>query len=187
MIRVHVSARHLMRAFATALACVFMTLAVAAAENRIMPFVGSYSGVATLVSADGTTRDRDLSVSIAAEDDGFVVAWSTTTFAASGEATEKSYEIRFVPRNKQGLYAAAMRKDLFGHDVQLDPMKGEPYVWGQIVGDTLKVYALFVDPEGGYEMQQYDRTLVDGGLKLDFVSVRDGARQRSLSSFLERQ
>ena len=34
--------------------------------------------------------------------------------------------------------------------------------------------SIFVDDDGGYEMQQFDRTLVDGGLKLDFSSAKNG-------------
>lgn len=153
---------------------------------EIEPFVGSYSGSAELVLADGTRQNRDLAVEISQSDAGFTVAWSTVTFRSDGRVKERSYKIGFVPSIEDGLFAAAMKKDLFGHDVQLDPMKGEPYVWGQLNGDTLTVYALFVDAAGGYEIQQFDRTLADGGLQLEFHSIRDGEKQRSLSSFLAR-
>jgi hypothetical protein len=71
--------------------------------------------------------------------------------------------------------------------VQLDPMKGEPYVWGRIDGDTLSVYSLFVAEDGGYEIQQFDRTLTTGGLMLDYQSVRNGQINRTVTTFLERQ
>jgi hypothetical protein len=80
-----------------------------------------------------------------------------------------------------------MRRNVFGHDVQLDPMKGEPFVWARIEGDTLSVYSLFVTETGGYEIQQFDRTLADGGLSLDFQVVINGKIQRTVSTFLERQ
>jgi hypothetical protein len=66
-------------------------------------------------------------------------------------------------------------------------MKGEPYVWARIVGDTLSVYSLFVSEDGGYEIQQFDRTLARGGLTLDYQSVRNGKINRTVSTFLERQ
>ncbi|WP_316650912.1 hypothetical protein [Ovoidimarina sediminis] len=162
-------------------------MAALAEVRGIDPFVGSYSGSAELVLADGTTQKRDLSVEIAQTYAGFSVAWSTITIRPDGRTKERSYKIMFVPSREDGLFAAAMRKDLFGHDVQLDPMKGEPFVWGQLSGDTLTVYAIFVDLTGGYEIQQYDRTLAEGGLQLEFSSFRNGAEQRSLSSFLKRQ
>jgi hypothetical protein len=166
-----------------------LSAAVAAlAEVRgIDPFVGSYSGSAELVLADGTTQKRDLGVEIAQTYGGFSVAWSTITFRPDGRTKDRSYKILFEPTGEVGFFAADKRKDMYGHDVQLDPMKGEPLVWGQLSGDTLTVYAIFVDVTGGYEIQQYDRTLAEGGLQLEFSNFRNGAEQRSLSSFLKRQ
>lgn len=175
------------RALVVGAACaVAATVAAWAEVPQIEPFVGSYSGSAELVLADGTKQNRDLNVEIAQSDAGFTVAWRTATFKPDGRVKEVAYKIGFVPSREDGLFAAAMKKDLFGHDVQLDPMKGEPYVWGQLSGDTLTVYALFVDATGGYEIQQYDRTLADGGLQLEFNSIRNGVEQRSVSSFLAR-
>ena len=80
-----------------------------------------------------------------------------------------------------------MKRNVFGHNVQLDPMKGEPYVWGRIDGDTLSIYSMFVTEDGGYEIQQFDRTLATGGLELQFQNVLNGVIQRTVSTFLEKQ
>ena len=180
---------HSIRALVAGAFCAVSAATMALAEvPQIDPFVGSFSGSADLVLADGTKQNRDMSVEISQTDKGFTISWSTATTRPDGRIKERSYTIGFVPSLEDGLYAAAQKKDLFGHDVQLDPMKGEPYVWGQLDGDTLTVYALFVDLTGkGYEIQQYDRTLADGGLQLEFNSIRNGMQQRSISSFLERQ
>jgi len=45
-----------------------------------------------------------------------------------------------------------MRKDVFGNRALNDPLKGEPYVWARMRGDTLTVYALIVTPDGSYDM-----------------------------------
>ena len=66
-------------------------------------------------------------------------------------------------------------------------MKGEPYVWSRIDGDTLSVYSMYVTEAGGYEIQQFDRTLATGGLELEFQNVRDGKILRTVSTFLTRQ
>ena len=71
--------------------------------------------------------------------------------------------------------------------MQLDPMAGEPYVWARIDGDTLSLYSIYVTENGGYEIQQYDRTLAEGGLDLKFSSVRNGEIQRTVSTFLTKQ
>jgi hypothetical protein len=80
-----------------------------------------------------------------------------------------------------------MKRNVFGHDVQLDPMRGEPFVWSRIEGETLSVYSLYVAEDGGYEIQQFDRTLTVGGLDLAYKAVRNGEIQRTVSAFLERQ
>ncbi|MDW4496391.1 hypothetical protein R5H30_00230 [Sulfitobacter sp. D35] len=157
-----------------------------AAAAQIEPFVGSYSGSAQVSSADGRKIDRDMSVQIAETRDGFQVNWTSTTYREDGRIKEAKYSINFVPSDRAGVYAAAMKRNVFGHEVQLDPMRGEPYVWARIVDDTLTVYSLYVDADGGYELQQFDRSVAEGGLNLDFQTILDGEIQRTVSTFLER-
>lgn len=157
------------------------------ARADVSRFVGSYTGSADIVSADGSTTPRDMSVDVSEIKDGFRVSWTSTTHRADGSTKAKTYTIDFQPSERAGVYAAAMKRNVFGHNVQLDPMKGEPYVWGRIVGDTLSIYSMFVTEDGGYEIQQFDRTLAEGGLALEYQSVLDGAVQRTVSTFLEKQ
>lgn len=169
-------------------AAAFSWLATGAAISaEVSEFVGEYTGSAEVVSADGTTSPRDMSVSISETKHGFIVKWTSVTYKPDGRVKEKSYSIDFVPSDRDGIYAAAMTRNVFGHAVQLDPMKGEPFVWGRIAEDTMTVYSLFVDDEGGYELQQFDRTLAENGLMLEFTNLRNGEKQRSVSTFLTRQ
>lgn len=158
-----------------------------AVQADVSRFFGSYVGSAEVISADGSKRPRDMSVEISGIKNGFRVNWTSTTYRENGTAKEKSYTIDFLPSDRDGVFAAAMKRNVFGHDVQLDPMKGEPYVWGRIVGETLSVYSLYVTEEGGYEIQQFDRTLAEDGLNLEFQNVRNGDILRTVSTFLERQ
>lgn len=158
-----------------------------AARADIAAFVGDYTGSAELVAADGTTTPRDMSVSIRKTRGGFRVDWTTVTYKPDGRIKVSPYSVDFLPSDRPGIYAAAMKRNVFGHAVQLDPMKGEPFVWGRISGDTLTIYSLFVDDEGGYELQQFDRTLAEGGLALEFSRFRNGQMLRSVTAFLERQ
>ncbi|WP_232281841.1 hypothetical protein [Roseobacter sp. SK209-2-6] len=80
-----------------------------------------------------------------------------------------------------------MQRNLFGHEVQLDPMKGEPYVWARIEGDTLTVFSMFIYENGDYEMQQYDRSLSAEGLDLDYTAHRNGVLVRQIQTTLKRQ
>ncbi|WP_299731603.1 hypothetical protein [uncultured Tateyamaria sp.] len=170
--------------FALSAAC---ALFVGMARADASAFIGTYSGSAEVTSLDGTKIPRDMSVEISETSDGFRVQWTSVTYRTDGEVREKSYEIDFVDSGRGAVFAAAQRKNVFGHEVQLDPMKGEPYVWSRIVGETLTVYSLFVGADGGYSLQQYDRTLADGGLDLRFQTIRDGEIQRAVETFLARE
>ena len=173
--------------FMVAASIVVLAGFVSMAEAQVSRFVGTYEGSAMVLSADGTSRSRDMSVEIEELKNSFRVNWTSTTYRKNGSAKEKSYSIEFVESDRDSVFAAAMRRNVFGHDVQLDPMKGEPYVWARLEGDTLSVYSIFVTETGGYEIQQFDRTLADGGLRLEFKNVRDGEILRTVSTFLKRQ
>ncbi len=177
-----------MRPFFAALFALGFTMLALGAPVRadIAPFVGEYSGSADVIQADGTKIPRDMSVKINTTKYGFTVTWTSVTRRASGKLSEKSYSVDFVPSGRGEVYAAAQRKNVFGHEVQLDPMKGEPYVWARIDAETLTVYSLFVSTDGGYSLQQYDRTLTEGGLDLNFQNIQDGEILRAVETFLTR-
>ncbi|MGD1882705.1 MAG: hypothetical protein ACFB11_10360 [Paracoccaceae bacterium] len=158
-----------------------------AAWGDISAFVGDYTGSAEVSSATGEEQMRDMSVSISKTKGGFSVSWSSTTLRTGGDSKTKAYTIDFVPSQRDGVFAAAMQTNMFGHSVPLDPMKGEPYVWARLIGDTLSVYSLFVTDVGEYELQQYDRMLAEGGLNLDFQILQGGKVQRRVSTFLQKR
>lgn len=157
----------------------------AAGTPEIDPFVGEYAGQATYVNG-GAENKRDLSVVISRNKEGFTVQWTSITYRPDGRVKEKSYEINFVRSDRDNVYAAAQKKNVFGHSVQMDPMKGEPYVWARIVDDTLTVYSLFVGEDGSYDLQEFDRSLAEGGLDLAFRSLHNGEIQREIKAFLTR-
>lgn len=157
------------------------------AQADISRFVGTYNGSADVVSVDGTSLKRDMSVDIEETSDGFRLGWTSITYREDGTARDKTYSIEFVPSDRGDVYAAAMKRNVFGHDVQLDPMKGEPFVWSRIEGDTLSVYSLYVAEDGGYEIQEFNRTLAVGGLELEYQSVRNGVIHRTVMAFLTKE
>ena len=148
-------------------------------------FVGHYSGSAQ-VENNGTTSKRDMSVNIDATDEGFEVNWKSISHKADGRIKEKEYTINFLPTQRGGIYSSAMGVNVFGNPIPLDPMKGDPYVWSRITGDTLTVFSLLIDDRGGYEMQEYNRTVVPGGLDLEYERIRNGEKLKSISVFLEK-
>lgn len=164
-----------------------LCLAAQAARAEIERFVGRYHGSAEIVNADGSASPRDMSVTITETEKGFSVKWTTITHKSRGRLKEATYDVNFVPTDRPGVFAAAMKRNLFGHETQLDPMKGEPYVWARIVDETLTVFSLFVNDAGGYELQQFDRTLANGGLMLEFSRISNGEEMRTVDVFLDKQ
>ncbi|TNJ40197.1 hypothetical protein FGE21_18120 [Phaeobacter sp. B1627] len=156
------------------------------ASADLRRFVGTYRGTAEVEQLDGKVEQRDMSVTIQVTYDGFWVQWSTAIRRADGREKTKTYKIEFLPSERSGVYAAAMKTNVFGHTVQMNPMEGEPFVWARVIDDTLTVFSLYVAENGDYLMQQYDRTLAEGGLKLDFSSHRNGLASRTVTTFLTR-
>ncbi|MBL8660113.1 MAG: hypothetical protein JNM75_10210 [Rhodospirillales bacterium] len=138
------------------------------ANAGIDAFFGTYRGHAP-AGADTRAAPRDLSVTIEpAADSGFVVSWTTIARGAEGRETAKSYTIAFRPTQRPGVYRSAMRANVFGERVPLDPFSGDPFFWARLSGSTLSVFALIISDDGGYDLQIYDRTLGENGLDLVF-------------------
>jgi hypothetical protein len=163
------------------------TLALAAnapaAAADIEAFFGEYEGrVAT--DYDGELHARDLRVKISPHPNGFTVDWTSVTHKPNGKLKRKDYSINFLPTRRKNIYRSGERKDMFGHAVPLDPLKGEPFVWARHHEDTLTVFALHVLEDGGYEIQTYARTRIPEGLALVYSRVRDGEVLRTVEATL---
>ncbi|NKB59921.1 MAG: hypothetical protein GKS00_26725 [Alphaproteobacteria bacterium] len=163
----------------------FWTTGVWAADRKIEDFYGEYAGRSVSASAD-SLKTRDINVEIKSIRHGFNVAWTTVTLRKGAKATRKSYSIDFRKTKRGGIYQSVMRKDVFGNRAPNDPMKGDPYVWSRIRGDTLSVYALIVTDEGSYDMQVYNRTLTANGMALDFKRFLEGQEVKSITGELQR-
>ena len=80
-----------------------------------------------------------------------------------------------------------MQTNVFGKQIPLNSLKGEPFVWSRIVKDTLSVFSLFSNEAGNYEMQKYHRTLAEGELDLEFRRFKNGEKVRAVETFLARE
>lgn len=167
---------------------VFVLLALVSRTSlasEIDPFVGSYSGTAEVENGGDVVR-RNMSVDIARTEEGFDLSWVTITHKPNGKTKEKQYNIEFVKASRPGVFSSGMKLDLFGNRVPLNPISGDPYVWGHISGKTITIYALNIIEDGGYEMQEYRRTLSAGGLDLEYIRIRNGEKLKSIRSFLKK-
>ncbi len=153
--------------------------------SEIDRFIGSYAGSAEVESGGESSR-RDMSVDINETDDGFEITWKSVVHKADGRIKEKEYSVRFLPTRRDGIFSSAMGTNVFGNPVPLDPMKGDPFVWSRVIGNTFTVYSLLIDQDGGYEMQEYNRSLAEGGLNLDYQRIRNGEKLKKISAFLQK-
>ena len=124
-----------------AIAAFGATTGVLAEEVSISSFFGEYVGQ-SITSTDEGLSVRDLSVEIKERKDGFTIEWTTITVNVDGKNKRKSYDINFRATPRDDIYASEMRRDKFGGQVPLNPLKGDPYVWARQEGKTLTVYAI---------------------------------------------
>ena len=176
----------LTRQFLPSLLAVLLLFGGAVHAASIDPFLGSFEGNVEFDN-DGTVERRDMSVEIAEAETGFSVSWTSVRYLPDGRTKENSYTIAFRPSERENIFASAMKPNIFGKLVPLDPLKGEPFVWSRIEGQTLTLFSLFIDENGDYEMQEYHRTLADGGLQLEFRRLENGAEVRTIETFLTRK
>ncbi|MGI9331866.1 MAG: hypothetical protein ACR2RL_01790 [Gammaproteobacteria bacterium] len=157
-----------------------------AADRSFERFYGDFEGQA-ISTTNGELSPRDLEVSIGPTDKGFFVKWTAVIYKASGKVKRTALEVNFARSKRERVYRSAMRTNMFGQQVPLDPLEGDPYFWATIEGDTLSVRGLLIVENGGYELQEYNRTLTDDGMALDFVRVRNGERLRTVEGKLIRR
>jgi hypothetical protein len=155
------------------------------AKPALEAFFGTFKGQ-TILESDGVMTTRDLDVAIAPTRSGFNIRWTTTMLGRDGALKRESSSIDFEPTRRPGIFASQMRSDMFGNRMPLDPLRGDPFVWARLIDATLTVYALLITDDGGYEMQVYHRTLVDGGLALKFFRFREGDALRTVTASLKR-
>ena len=157
----------------------------ARAADAIDPFIGTFKGKAEVETESGLKK-RDVAVTISKSSRGFSVDWTTTIPKANGKRKIKQFKIQFSPAKRKKLYAAGMRRNLFGKLVPLNPLKGDPYMWAAIRGDVLFVYGMHVTDDGGYEFQVYERKIVPGGMNVTFKRFRDGKQLKDINAELKR-
>ena len=155
------------------------------ADRPIEDFFGTYVGRSISTIGDDLS-DRDLNVTIKKHKKGFAVEWATVLRRPDGSTKSRTYSINFFKSGRPGIFKSAMRNNVFGAAMPLDPLKGDPYLWAGINGDTLTIHAMIITDTGGYEMQVYDRTLTEDGLFLKFSRNRDGAPLRFITGTLKR-
>ena len=151
-----------------------------AADKKIQDFFGAYLGhggeaAGETPAAEKTSRFSQVIIRSAAEEKGgFTIEWATLKLKGDeipSEADTKSYTQTFRATDKPNLY-----RDVTSGD----PNLGADTSWAVIKGDTLTIVQITVQPEGGYFVTQYDRTLTAKGMDVDFTRIENSKVVRSV-------
>lgn len=150
-------------------------------------FLGSYEGTSDTIP-DGEKQPRELNVTIGSySKNGFSIDWKTKQYKASGRVKKSGLSVNFIPTNRSNIFASAMRTDLFGHQVPLDPMKGDPFVWITIRDKTLTMYVIRIADSGEQDLQIDKLTRTPEGLHDEFISFYGSEPVRRLTATLKKK
>lgn len=146
----------------------------------ITAFVGSFAGTGVAETYDDIYAPesvRDLDVTIAASGSGFAVTWTTVVRSVGGKAKRKTQTLTFAPTGTGSQY----------HSAELRAPFGEGLAWAGIQDQTLSVFVLKIEADGGYQLQRYARTLTGLGMDLVFTRKVDGEDLRVVKAKLARE
>ncbi len=148
-------------------------------------FLGSYEGVSTSVPA-GEVSSRKLSITIKPDENGFRIDSETRMHKIDGRIKRVQSSVSFRPTRRDNIYESAMRRNLFGQLVPLDPLNGDPFVWATVSGDDLTVYTVRITDSGAQDMQIDKRTLTPQGMNLEFIRFYNTNSIRRVTGVLKR-
>ncbi|MDH3670399.1 MAG: hypothetical protein OES46_04470 [Gammaproteobacteria bacterium] len=98
----------------------------------------------------------------------------------------KGLSITLIRTSRKNIFKSAMRRDLLGHAVPMNPLKGNPFVWARTAGDTLTVYVMRVTESGAQDLQIYKRWLTPQGMESEFGRFHDSEPITRISGVLEK-
>jgi hypothetical protein len=179
----------MLRAFVAGLTLLLWLIApsVAADDLKIADFYGHFEGSAS--TSEGATEtyleNRGSDVSIQPDPNGFTVSWTTLqvkgdeTATAGTNASVKTKELTFKPAGSEGLWLSA------ANTPTLEP--GKAFSWARITGSTLVLMTVILQPNGDYDMTNYERTLkTKDKMELRFTRWKNGEMKRRVSAELDR-
>ena len=141
---------------------------------------------------DGEVTAADLSVRIEPDGDGFRMRWVLLARERSGGPLKRQpIEARFALTGRPGVFASApeqrsMLLRLFGDSPTSNPLEGEPLLWARFDGEVLSVYRLAITSDGGVDLYQHRRSLMDGGMAARYVHRTDAEPPMILEGRLRR-
>lgn len=169
-----------MRAVAAAVVLTFAFAAASAqgADRQISDFFGVYLGhgetEAGTANPDKEKRFSQVLIRPAPQEKGFSIEWSTLKLKGDelpSTADTKTYTQTFRATDKSGLF-----REITSGDVNLN----QDASWAVVSGDTLRIVQVSVQPDGGYYVTNYDRTLTKKGMEVRFTRFENSRIVRAV-------
>ena len=165
-----------------------LTALAQAPDQTIDAFPGIYVGVAADVLADGGPSERrDIEIVIRAAERG-VIEIDSVNVTLVGDRRDvpgvryAASAVRLAPR-VPGFYTETRRRDPFGTDDPVQPMRGDALRWAVLDERGLTSLSFGVLDDGRYELQEVLRRRVPDGLEVEYRRIVDGMLVRRMVGF----
>lgn len=145
---------------------------VATGASPIQTFTGRWTGHA-IEAPDVSIPADTISIEIREIGGGFELSWNDLTQNDRGEPSASPLQARFVGTDRPGVFEYAPKASsflgrMFASPTTGNPLEGETLLWARIDADTLAVYSLTIDEDGGFDLGHYTWTRTDDGLALHY-------------------
>jgi hypothetical protein len=124
----------------TIVLCTALQMAVARADEPAAGLAGTWRGKTDVGQA---------SMALADQGTGFTIRWEMPGHPPLDVGLERDGETAGVYRRADGGLLSLFDRERGG-----DPLDGEPLVWARVAGETLVVYRLAIDSDGGYTLDR---------------------------------
>jgi len=148
-------------------------LAVATDDQpSIDDFNGDWKGSDVLLAPEDLPPEA-LTARIQERGKGFQITYTDLGKAMEGEPGAHDIEAHFVPARRPGVFefapeAGSLLERMFASPASGNPLEGETLLWARIEGETLGVYSMKIDKNGGLFLDHYSWTRTETGLTLSF-------------------
>ena len=168
-----------------------LSLAGTAAHGAgIEDFFGSWRGTEVSAPPGVDFQADDLGVTIEPYEGGFQMRWTTLDRADAGFGPQPA-EASFSETERPGVYeydpgGGSLLTSLFAAPATGNPLEGETLLWARLEEAALVLYSLSIDPDGGFDLNRYARTLSDDGMVVNYQRRIEGREPIRIEGRLER-
>lgn len=180
----------------TLIGLVAWPLAAAAEEKELQDFFGTWKGVEVSVAGDSSLEiaPSDLDVQIeTAGDGGFQIrGFGMSRNPDTGELVRSPVDAIFAPTDAPGVFAfdptagQSLLSSLFADPATGNPLHGDTLLWARLDDDTLHVYSLAIDHNGGFELHHTTARAADDTIDARYELRFENDRVKIVGGRLER-